>query len=137
MELKPEDLKQITCELVLFNRQHMKLSDRTVKRKITDFSGKEIILYTKKLSSEQEFARFFDQIKGVYVDGKIVACRGCSELPLIVSKHVFSKMKARQRLLKEAKFRYREMQKEKRGKRMKNVEKTNNAVDSKYEPVST
>ncbi|MET1109140.1 type III secretion system protein PrgR [Enterococcus faecium] len=122
MELKPEDLKQITCELVLFNRQHLKLSDRMVKRKITDFSGKEIILYTKKLSSEQEFARFFDQIKGVYVDGKIVACRGCSELPLVVSNHVLSKMKARHKLLREAEIRYREWQKEEREK-MKNVEK--------------
>ncbi|HAP9014825.1 type III secretion system protein PrgR [Enterococcus faecium] len=117
MELKPRNLKQITCEFVLFNRQHIKFSNRTIKRKITDFSGKEIILYAKKLSSEQELACFFDQIKAVYVDGKIVACRGCSELPLIVSNHVFSKMKARQKLLRESKIRYREMQKEETKKR--------------------
>ncbi|EGP5710217.1 type III secretion system protein PrgR, partial [Enterococcus faecium] len=47
-----------------------------------------------------------------YVDGKVVACRGCSELPLIVSNHVYSKMKVRQKLLKESKIRYREWQKE-------------------------
>ncbi|EMF0115532.1 type III secretion system protein PrgR, partial [Enterococcus hirae] len=63
-----------------------------------------------------------DQIKGVYVDGKIVACRGCSELPLVVSNHVLSKMKARHKLLREAEIRYREWQKEEREK-MKNVEK--------------
>lgn len=117
MELKPKNLKQITCEFVLFNRQHIKFSNRTIKRKITDFSGKEIILYAKKLSSEQELTCFFDQIKAIYFDGKIVACRGCSELPLIVSNHVFSKMKARQKLLRESKVQYREMQKEETKKR--------------------
>lgn len=129
MELKPRNLEQITCEFVLFNRQHIKFSNRTIKRKITDFSGKEIILYAKKLSSEQELARFFDQIKAVYVDGKIVACRGCSELPLIVSNHVFSKMKARQKLLRESKVRYREMQKEE-------WEKRKSAARKKYKRIS-
>lgn len=129
MELKPRNLEQITCEFVLFNRQHIKFSNRTIKRKITDFSGKEIILYAKKLSSEQELDRFFDQIKAVYVDGKIVACRGCSELPLIVSNHVFSKMKARQKLLRESKVRYREMQKEE-------WEKRKSAARKKYKRIS-
>lgn len=112
MELKPKDLKQITCEFILFNRQHIKYSNRTIKRKITDFTGKEVILYAKKLTSEQEIALFFRQIKSIYVDGKVVACRGCPELPLIVSNRIFSKMKARQKLLKESMIRYRELQKE-------------------------
>lgn len=129
MELKPKDLKQITCEFVLFNRQYIKISDRMIKRKITDFSGKEIILYAKKLSSEQELTLFFDQIKCIYVDGKIVACRGCSELPLIVSNHVFAKMKARQKLLRESKTRYREMQKEEWVKRK-------SAAGKKYKRIS-
>ncbi len=117
MEMKSKDLEQIACEFRLFTRQHIKFSDRTVKRKITDFSGKEIILYAKKLSNEQELARFFDQIKAIYVDGKVVACRGCPELPLLVSNHIFSKMKARQKLLRAAKVRYREWQKEEWEKR--------------------
>ncbi|HBA0412292.1 TPA: type III secretion system protein PrgR [Enterococcus faecium] len=129
MELKPKNLKQITCEFVLFNRQHIKFSNRTIKRKITDFSGKEIILYAKKLSSEQELTCFFDQIKAICFDGKIVACRGCSELPLIVSNHVFSKMKARQKLLRESKVRYREMQKEE-------WEKRKSAARKKYKRIS-
>ena len=112
MELKPKHLNQITCEFVLFNRQHIKYSDRIIKRKITDFSGKEVIIYSKKLSNEQEVVLFFNQIKGIYIDGKLVACRGCSELPLIVSNRVFSKMKARQILLKEARRSYRDWQKE-------------------------
>ena len=113
----------------MFNRQHIKFSNRTIKRKITDSSGKEIILYAKKLSSEQELTCFFDQIKAIYFDGKIVACRGCSELPLIVSNHVFSKMKARQKLLREAKVRYREMQKEE-------WEKRKSAARKKYKRIS-
>lgn len=111
MELKPEHLNQITCEFILFNRQHIKFSNRVIKRKIVDNTGKEVILYTKKLSLN-ELIIFFNQVKSIYVDGKVVACRGCSELPLLVSNHVYSKMKARQKLLKESKIRYREWQKE-------------------------
>ncbi|OTO49803.1 type III secretion system protein PrgR [Enterococcus faecium] len=115
MELKPKDLNQITCEFILFNRQHIKYSNRTIKRKITDFTGKEVTLYAKKLTNEQEIDLFFRQIKSIYFDGKVVACRGCSELPLIISNQIYSKMKARQRLLKESMIRYRELQKEERG----------------------
>ncbi len=73
----------------------------------------------------------FDQIKAIYFDGKIVACRGCSELPLIVSNHVFSKMKARQKLLRESKVRYREMQKEEWEKeRVRHAKNINESVPS-------
>ncbi|EMF0115939.1 type III secretion system protein PrgR [Enterococcus hirae] len=112
MELRPEHLKQITCEVVLFNRQKWKISNRKIKRVVYDFSGKVTIIKTDKLVTYQDLYTFFNQIKLIYLDGKIVACRGCSELPLKISNIDYSKMKSRQKLLLEAKKSYSEWKKE-------------------------
>lgn len=50
MELKPVDLKRITCEFVLFNRQHVKYSNQTVKRIVVDYSGKVTVISTKEIT---------------------------------------------------------------------------------------
>ncbi|MBO0431298.1 type III secretion system protein PrgR [Enterococcus sp. DIV0660C] len=110
MELKPMDLKRITCEFVLFNRQHVKYSNQTVKRIVVDYSGKVTVISTKEITNNHELKKFFDQIKSIYVDGKTVACRGCSDLPLQISNHDFAKLKKRKLLLVESEKSYRKLE---------------------------
>lgn len=112
MELKPEDLRRVACEFVLFNRQRVKYSDQTVKRIIVDYSGKLTVIHKKKIANYQELNQFFKQIKSIYFDGKMVACRASSDLPLLLSNYHFSKMKNRKLLLDESDKAYRKLKKE-------------------------
>ncbi|MFB8539151.1 type III secretion system protein PrgR [Enterococcus thailandicus] len=111
MELKPVDLKRITCEFVLFNRQHVKYSNQIVKRIVVDYSGKVTVINTKEIANYHELKQFFDQIKSIYMDGKLVTYRGCSDLPLVISNHDFAKLKNRKLLLVESEKSYRKLEK--------------------------
>ncbi|PLA79783.1 type III secretion system protein PrgR [Enterococcus faecalis] len=103
MKVKAEHLKVFCCEVTLFNRQRWQFfSDQTVRRIIIDLSGKKRVILTKKLIGKKEHEAFLAQIKSIYFNGKIVACRGCSQQALILSNMEFAKMKKRFILLRKA-----------------------------------
>ena len=111
MEMKPEHIGKISCEVVLFNRQRFRLYDRTIKRVVYSFSGNIQTINTKKLANDEEIRLFFNQIKSIYLNKKIVANRGCPELPLKISNYHFGIIEKRQILFKEAEKCYRTLEK--------------------------
>lgn len=112
MQLKPRHLTKISCEVVLFNRQHFRISSCLAQRIIPGFSGHLLATYTKKLMTDQDKIVFFNQIKSIYLHGKMISVRGCPELPLEVSTYHYCIMKRHQQLFKEAKSYYKKLQKE-------------------------
>uniref|UniRef100_UPI00359C1789 type III secretion system protein PrgR n=1 Tax=Enterococcus faecalis TaxID=1351 RepID=UPI00359C1789 len=103
MKVKAKHLKVFCCEVTLFNRQRWQFfSDKTVRRMIVDSSGKKRAILTKTLIGKKEHEEFLAQIKSIYFNGKIVACRGCSQQSLILSNMEFAKMKKRFILLQQA-----------------------------------
>ncbi|OTN92898.1 hypothetical protein [Enterococcus faecium] len=93
MELTSLHLERICCEVTLFNRQRWRISQQKIQRIIEDFSGEKQVIVTRKLGIDQEADLFFTQIKSVFLDGKIVAYRGCPWQPLVVSQTDYAKLK--------------------------------------------
>lgn len=126
MKMNPNHLRHICCEVTLFNRQRWKLSNRIVRRIIVDSMGKSTVILSKKLATKQDFQLFFSQVKAIFLDGKMIANRGCSNHDLKVSNIVFSRMKRRQDLLIQARkaykvFKKQEKQKWTRGKQNEQI----------------
>lgn len=93
LELTPLHLERICCEVTLFNRQRWKISQRKLNRIIVDDSGKKQVIVTRELGIDEEAELFFPQIKSIFLDGKIVACRGCLQQPLIILREHYAKIK--------------------------------------------
>ncbi|EHB5066548.1 hypothetical protein OIV74_000066 [Enterococcus faecalis] len=84
------------------------------------------MILSKKLATKQDFQLFFSQVKAIFLDGKMIANRGCSNHDLKVSNIVFSRMKRRQDLLIQARkaykvFKKQEKQKWSRGKQNEQI----------------
>ncbi|NBA38094.1 type III secretion system protein PrgR [Enterococcus hirae] len=94
LKLTPLHLERICCEVTLFNRQRWKISQRKLNRIIVDDSGKKQVIVTRELGIDEEAELFFPQIKSIFFDGKIVACRGCPQQPLIILREHYAKIKA-------------------------------------------
>ncbi|EME7093819.1 type III secretion system protein PrgR [Enterococcus faecium] len=94
MELTYLHLERIRCEVTLFNRQRWKVSQGELKRIIVDDSGKKQVIVTRELGIDEEAELFFPQIKSIFLDGKIVACRGCPQQPLTILREHYAKIKA-------------------------------------------
>lgn len=94
MELTPLHLERIGCEVTLFNRQRWRISQGKLKRIIVDDSGKNQVIVTRELGIDEEAELFFPQIKSIFFDGKIVACRGCPQQPLTILREHYAKIKA-------------------------------------------
>lgn len=94
MELTPLHLERIGCEVTLFNRQRWRISQGKLKRIIVDDSGKNQVIVTRELGIDEEAELFFPQIKSIFLDGKIVACRGCPQQPLTILREHYAKIKA-------------------------------------------
>lgn len=93
MELTPLHLERIRCEVTLFNRQRWKLSRGKLHRIIVDDLGKKRVIVTRELGIDEEAELFFPQIKSIFLDGKIVACRGCPQQPLKILREHYAKIK--------------------------------------------
>ena len=93
MELTPLHLERIGCEVTLFNRQRWRSSQGKLKRIIVDDSGKKQVIVTRELGIDEEAELFFPQIKSIFFDGKIVACRGCPQQPLTILREHYAKIK--------------------------------------------
>ena len=93
MELTPLHLERIGCEVTLFNRQRWRISQGKLKRIIVDDSGKKQVIVTRDLGIDEEAEFFFPQIKSIFFDGKIVACRGCPQQPLTILREHYAKIK--------------------------------------------
>ncbi|EHA4027704.1 type III secretion system protein PrgR [Enterococcus faecalis] len=93
LELTPLHLERICCEVTLFNRQRWKNSQRKLSRIIVDDSGKKQVIVTRELGIDEEAELFFSQIKSIFLDGKIVACRGCPQQPLTTLREHYAKLK--------------------------------------------
>ncbi|HFD0846103.1 TPA: type III secretion system protein PrgR [Enterococcus hirae] len=93
MELTHLHLERISCEVTLFNRQRWRISQQKVQRIIVDESGKKQVIVTRELGSDEEAELFFPQIKSIFLDGKIVACRGCPQQPLKILRENYAKIK--------------------------------------------
>lgn len=94
MELTPLHLERICCEVTLFNRQRWRVSQGKLKRIIVDESGKKQVIVTRELGIDEEAELFFPQIKSIFFDGQIVACRGCPQQPLTILREYYVKVKA-------------------------------------------
>lgn len=93
MELTPLHLERICCEVTLFNRQRWRISQRKIQRIIEDVSGEQRVIVTRELGIDEEAELFFPQIKSIFFDGKIVACRGCPQQPLNILRENYAKIK--------------------------------------------
>ncbi|EGO9444916.1 type III secretion system protein PrgR [Enterococcus faecium] len=94
MELTYLHLERICCEVTLFNRQRWRVSQGKLKRIIVDESGKKQVIVTRELGIDEEAELFFPQIKSIFFDGQIVACRGCPQQPLTILREYYAKVKA-------------------------------------------
>ncbi|MEX1446281.1 type III secretion system protein PrgR [Enterococcus sp. C76] len=95
MELTHLHLERICCEVTLFNRQRWRISQQKVQRIIVDSSGNKQVIVTRELGIDEDVELFFTQIKSIFLDGKIVACRGCSQQPLKILRENYAKLKQR------------------------------------------
>ncbi|MDC4247616.1 type III secretion system protein PrgR [Enterococcus faecium] len=93
MELMYSHLERISCEVTLFNRQRWRISQRKIQRIIVDESGEKQVIVTRELGIDEDAELFFTQIKSIFLDGKIVACRGCPQQPLNILREDYAKLK--------------------------------------------
>ncbi|EMF0420798.1 type III secretion system protein PrgR [Enterococcus hirae] len=93
MELTYSHLERISCEVTLFNRQRWRISQRKIQRIIVDESGEKQVIVTRELGIDEDAELFFTQIKSIFLDGKIVACRGCPQQPLNILRENYAKLK--------------------------------------------
>ncbi|EMF0421446.1 type III secretion system protein PrgR [Enterococcus hirae] len=93
MELTYSHLEKISCEVTLFNRQRWRISQRKIQRIIVDESGEKQVIVTRELGIDEDAELFFTQIKSIFLDGKIVACRGCPQQPLNILRENYAKLK--------------------------------------------
>ena len=94
MELTYLHLERICCEVNLFNRQRWRISHRMIQRIVVDNSGKKQVIVTRELGIDEDVELFFTQIKSIFLDGKIVAWRGCPQQPLKILRENYAKIKA-------------------------------------------
>ncbi|WP_165038205.1 type III secretion system protein PrgR [Enterococcus sp. ZJ1622] len=94
MELTHLHLERICCEVTLFSRQRWRISQQKIQRIIVDDSGKQQEIVTRELGVDEDAELFFTQIKSIFRDGKIVACRGCPQHPLKILRENYAKIKA-------------------------------------------
>ncbi len=93
MELTPLYLERICCEVTLFNRQRWRVSQRKLQRIIVDNSGKKQVIVTRELGINEDAELFFTQIKSIFLNGKIVAYRGCPQQPLMILREHYARIK--------------------------------------------
>ncbi|EPN9367454.1 type III secretion system protein PrgR [Enterococcus hirae] len=93
MELTYSHLEKISCEVTLFNRQRWRISQRKIQRIIVDESGEKKVIVKRELGIDEDAELFFTQIKSIFLDGKIVACRGCPQQPLNILRENYAKLK--------------------------------------------
>ncbi|MGM0229028.1 hypothetical protein IGJ28_001090 [Enterococcus sp. AZ091] len=93
MKLTPLHLERICCEVNLFNRQRWRISQRKIQRIIEDVSGEKRVIVIRELGIDEEAELFFSQIKSIFLDGKIVACRGCPQQPLTILREQYARLK--------------------------------------------
>lgn len=118
MELIPDHLVRICCEVTLFNRQRWKIKRKngrpSAERIIINYDGKRTMIHKQYLAKREKRNVFFSQIKLLWFDGKIVAYRGCAEQPLTISNKQFSRLINRQRLLIDAEKAYLKVEEKER-----------------------
>lgn len=93
MELTYSHLERIGCEVTLFNRQRWRISQRKIQRVIVDELGEKQVIVTRELGIDEDAELFFTQIKSIFLNGKIVAYRGCPQQPLNILRENYAKLK--------------------------------------------
>ncbi|EGP4893468.1 type III secretion system protein PrgR [Enterococcus faecium] len=132
MILLPKHLRYICgCELTMFNRQRWRISTESMQRIIIDEFNRKQVISKKILRNSQEQEQFFNQIKTIWFDNKIVAFRSNSRIPLKISNMIFAKMNQKRKFLIQADACYRKYQREERKKWIEFMKQRGNQQEKK------